>query len=61
MERQVVLRVGNEEYCLGTVKDVIGLRAETRRELSLVIRDTVEGMVFSDDSSDYAVLTLEVH
>jgi len=58
MERSVFLMIGNEEYSLGTVKEVLS----SRRSITLfeAVRGAIEEMVFSDDESDYTVCSLEV-
>jgi hypothetical protein len=58
MDRFVVLVVGQEEYCLGKVSDVLSSHKQT--DLIMVIQGIVENMVFSDDGSDYTVLSIEV-
>ena len=58
MERQLFLIVGQEEYFLGDVKSLFSQGKHA--PLIEVMRGIVEDMVFSDDSSDYTVCSIEV-
>lgn len=58
MERAVFLIIGNEEYSLGTVKEILSSRKQSA--LIQAVQGIVEDMVFSDDSSDYTVCSIEV-
>lgn len=58
MERAVFLITGNDEYYLGTVKEL--LSSGRQHALVQVVQGLVEGVAFSDDSSDYAVFSIEV-